>query len=107
VDDLQSQRQRFEELAAAEEDRLDALGCCSDGARDDLLRGSIAAHRVDGDPDLGHRLGSQGLERLDFTTAVGAAGRTDVMRPLRPMALRALDDCGCRELVRRAPLVAA
>jgi len=58
VDDLQSLRQRFEELAAAEKERVDALGCCSDGARDDLLRGSIAAHRVDGDPDLRHRYGA-------------------------------------------------
>jgi hypothetical protein len=106
MDDLQSLRQRFEELATAKEDGLDAFGCRSDRARDDLLRSSIAAHRVDRDPDL-HALRGWRFERLDFTTSVGAAGRADVMRPLWPMALRALDDCRRRELVRRAPLVAA
>jgi hypothetical protein len=38
MDDLQSLRQRFEELATAEKDGLDAFGCRCDRARDDLLR---------------------------------------------------------------------
>ncbi len=106
VDDLQAMRQRLERVAAPEKDRLDGVGSCRVRARDDLLRGPIAAHRVDRDPDSRHALRSRSLERLDFTPAIGAAGRADVMWPLRPMALRALDDGGCRELVRRAPLVA-
>ena len=94
------------ELAPAEEDGLDGIGGRQERARDDLFRGSIATHRVDGDANL-HALRSRSFEWLDLTTAVGSAGRANVMRPLRLMALRALDDSGRRELVRRAPLVAA
>jgi hypothetical protein len=51
VDDLEAPRERLENLARAEEDGLDLVGCGRQSARDDLLGSPIAAHGVDGDPD--------------------------------------------------------
>ena len=52
-------RRRDDELEAArvepgraEERDVDAVGCRLEGARDDLVRGAVAAHRVDRDAGL-------------------------------------------------------
>ena len=110
VDDLEAAGERLEHVPRAEEDGGHVGGSGGACARDDLLRRPIAAHGVDGDPNGRHpvtELGSGRPERLDLATAIGAAGRADVMRPLRLVALRALDERGNRRLVRRPALVSA
>ena len=100
-------RQRLEHLATAEEDGLDVVRAAP---RARPRRSPPAPDRRPSRrrrPGSRHALRSGSLERLDLAAAVRAAGRADVVRPLRLMALRALDDGGRRELVRRAPLVAA
>jgi hypothetical protein len=58
MNDFQTLRERREDFLPAEKHRLDAVRSRRERTRDDLLRGSIAAHRVDGDPDLRHRYGA-------------------------------------------------
>ena len=55
VDDLESARERLDDLAPAVEDRLDGVAARLERARDDLLRRPVAAHRVHRDPDGRHR----------------------------------------------------
>ena len=105
-DDLEAAGERLEHLGATEEDRRDLVRGSGERPDDDFLRRPIAAHGVDGDPDGLHLRGGR-AERLDLAAPVGAAGRTDMVRPLRLMALRALDERRDRHLVRRPPLVAA
>ena len=110
MDDLEAARERLEHVARAVEDGDDVGGRGLERAGDDLLRRPIAAHGVDGDADRRHpvtNLGSGRAQRLDLAAPIRAAGRADVVRPLRLMALLALDERGNRHLVRRPPLVAA
>jgi hypothetical protein len=74
---------------------------------DDAWRRFAAVQRPGASCRASHKLGGRRLERLDFAAAICAAGRADVMGPLRPVALRALDDGRDRELVRGPALVAA
>jgi hypothetical protein len=54
VDDRKLAGERLEPLPASVQHGLDLVRRSLDGARDDLLRRSIAAHGVDGDADPGH-----------------------------------------------------
>ena len=99
VDDLEAAGERLEHVARAEEDG------------DDVGRGARRARRrrsppaPDRRPSRRRRPGSSASsaygsgrpERLDLAAPVGAAGRADVVRPLRLMALRALDERGNRQ----------
>ena len=58
MNDLEALGDRLEFVVPAEQHRFDAVRGRRKRTRDDLLRGSIAAHRVDGDPDLRHRYGA-------------------------------------------------
>jgi hypothetical protein len=107
VHDLETLSERCEPLALAEQDRGKSRRSGLVRAGHDFLGRSIAAHRVDGDPNNCHGLRRGRLERLDLAAAIGAAGRADVVRPLGLVALRALDERRQAELVRRPPLVAA
>ena len=58
MNDLEALGDRLEFVVPAEQHRFDAVRGRRERTRDDLLRGSIAAHRVDGDPDLRHAYGA-------------------------------------------------
>ena len=57
----------------AEEDHLDALGSCFERARDDLVRSTIAAQRVDRDAGQGYGAGvrSGSISRPLYVLHVG------------------------------------
>ena len=57
MDDLEALCERLEQVAAAEENRLDDIGGRFESAGNDLLRRPVAAHGVDGDPRSGHCYG--------------------------------------------------
>ena len=96
VDDLEPAGERRDLALAAVQDRFDRVGAGLERAGDDLLGRPVAAHRVDGDADgpaVSHGLRDAGVESGSTSRpAIRAAGRADAMRPLRLVALRALDD---------------
>ena len=93
------------EPGRAEERHVDPVRGSRERAEDHLIGRVVATECVDG--DAGHGLRDVEAERFDFAALVGAAGRTDTVRPLRRAALRARVDARSLELVRGAALVAA
>ena len=108
VDDLDAARERLQELPRPVEDRRDLERKRPRARRPRSLRAPDRRPSRRRPPGRESSCATgRSVERLDLASTVGAAGRADVVRPLRLMALRALDERGERKRVRRPPFVAA
>ena len=92
------------EVGGPEEDDVDAVARRLERARDHLAGPAVAAQGVDRYP---RHYGAVRRQRLDVAAPVRLAVRADVMRPLRPVADRALVHARRLQAMRRPALVAA